>query len=189
MIAHFLVANSTSPTHTLGMLSDISVSQFGDSLIELLKTLLRYIDDDGISRCTDMYGLRRANHTLINKLLTVLVDMKSLKTFLVDIKSLNTVKVDIKSLKCDNIARILTSSFVRRRKKFSPRGFTRAGYNRMGKTLEEEEEEEEEDEEEVSESTYNNNVNSNMSNNNGSNGSEVTQESAADVADAIKVRL
>jgi len=73
-----------------------------------------------------------------------------------------------------------------RRKKFSPRGFTRAGYNRMGKTLEEEEEEEEEDEEEVSESTYNNNVNSNMSNNNGSNGSEVTQESAADVADAIK---
>ena len=116
--------------------------------------------------------------------------MKSLKTFLVDIKSLNTVKVDIKSLKCDNIARILTSSFVRRRKKFSPRGFTRAGYNRMGKTLEEEEEEEEEeDEEEVSESTYNNNVNSNMSNNNGSNGSEVTQESAADVADAIKVRL
>ena len=76
-----------------------------------------------------------------------------------------------------------------RRKKLSPRGFARAGYNRMGKTLEEEEEEEE-DEEDVSESAYSNNNNQNR-NSNMSNGSEVTQasESAADVSEAIKVEF
>ena len=76
-----------------------------------------------------------------------------------------------------------------RRKKLSPRGFARAGYNRMGKTLEEEEEEEE-DEEDVSESAYSNNNNQNR-NSNMSNGSEVTQasESAADVSEAIKVNF